>query len=133
MKKKLWTLIIIGILSIGLIGCGSSNDNVGSETSSTEVEWVEVIRFEGESIKDTETFNVSSKEWRIVWDTKPGNMGESNFQIYVYNEDGSPAGSFILANIIGEGNDTSYIRGSGDYYLSINTGQPYTIIIEEKK
>lgn len=38
----------------------------------------------------------------------------------------------VAANIVGEGRDTSYIHGSGDYYLIISTAQPYTIVIEEK-
>lgn len=124
---------MIFVLSLSLLACGSSRDNGSNETASSEAEWVEVIKFEGKAIKDTETFQITSKEWRIVWDTKPGDMGDMNFQIYVYDENGSPAGSFVVANIIGEGSDTSYMRGKGAYYFSINTGQPYTIVVEEKK
>lgn len=103
-----------------------------SEEDSTTSNWREVITFKGESIKDTETFKISSDEWRINWETKPGDIGEMNFQIYVYDKNGNSAGSYIAANVIGEGNDISYMRGSGEYYLTINTAQSYTIIIEEK-
>ncbi|MHC2995437.1 MAG: hypothetical protein IBV53_08060 [Candidatus Atribacteria bacterium] len=36
------------------------------------------------------------------------------------------AGSLIdvAANVIGENKDSSFMRGSGDHYLKINTGQP---------
>lgn len=115
----------------------SQQSNYGAqevETTGTSVgaqaEWKEVITFEGNSIKDTETFKVSSNEWRINWSTSPGDMGEMNFQIYAHKASGDLAG--VAANIVGEGSDTSYMRGSGEYYLTINTAQPYTIVIEEK-
>ena len=38
----------------------------------------------------------------------------------------------MAANIIGAGNDVSYQHGAGDYYLDINSGQTYHIVIEEK-
>lgn len=92
--------------------------------------WHEIARWEGKSIKDTETFHIPSREWRIVWSTKPGEYGNMNFAIIVYNSDGTMVS--VAANTIGEGSDISYVRGSGDYYLSINTAQLYTIIIEAK-
>jgi len=53
-----------------------------------------------------------------------------NFQIYIYNSDGSLKS--VAANVIGESSDYSIIRGSGDYYLSINTAQPYEIKVESQ-
>jgi hypothetical protein len=53
-----------------------------------------------------------------------------NFQIYVYKSDWSLKD--LAANIIGAGSDSSIMRGSGDYYLTINTVQPYTIVVEDK-
>ncbi len=152
--KKWWFWVIVVIVIVGIIGGSGDNaketnapesDNQEpqneeqqnndakpvKEEVKKEAQWVETIRFEGESIKDTETFNISSNEWRIAWSTKPSDLGEMNFQIYVYKADGSLES--VAANVIGEANDTSYVRGSGDYYLTINTAQPYTIIIEEKK
>lgn len=100
------------------------------KATKAEQEWQEVITFEGSSIKDTETFKISSGEWRINWSTKPGDMGDMNFQIYVYKANGDLES--VAANIIGAGSDTSYMRGSGEYYFTINTSQPYTIVVEEK-
>lgn len=93
--------------------------------------WTKVISWQGSSIKDTETFSITANEWRIQWSTKPGEYGDMNFQIYVYEANGSLKS--LAANIIGEGSDVSYVRGSGDYYLTINTGQSYTITIEQKQ
>jgi hypothetical protein len=43
------------------------------------VTWHEIARWEGKGIKNTETFHIPSHEWRITWDTKPGEYGEMNF------------------------------------------------------
>jgi len=93
--------------------------------------WLQIAQWTGQSIKDTETFYVGSSQWRLNWDTQPGQYGAMNFQIYVYKADGTPHGNFVVANVIGADQDSSVIRGSGDFYLTINTGQPYTITVDE--
>lgn len=147
-------LVLSIVASFGLFGMDSSDsetnnveiDDVGLEASSKETPiepstndqdspststWQDVVSWEGKGIKNTETFHISSNVWRISWDTKPGQYGEMNFQIYVFDADGALVD--IAANVIGEDSDNSIMRGSGDYYLKINTGQPYEVIIAEKK
>lgn len=130
-KDEKTSMPIIDMTVYEKTGENTQEENDQNESMS-ESEWKQIVKFEGKSIKDTQTFNISSDEWRIVWDTKPGDIGETNFQIYVYDGNGNPVGSHVVANIIGKGNDVSYMRGSGEYYLTINTAQPYTIIVEEK-
>lgn len=129
--KKWWFWLIIVVLLIGAFGGRDDNKQTVSQFPVTPATWQTVTTFEGNSIKDTETFHVSSNEWRINWSTEPGQLGDMNFQIYVYKDSEIPVS--VAANVIGKGNDISYVRGSGDYYLKINTAQPYKIIIEEKK
>lgn len=93
--------------------------------------WAEVIRWEGNSIKDTETFSITANYWRIRWNTWPGEYGDMNFQIYIYDANGNLKN--VAANVIGTGSDVSYVRGAGNYYLTINSGQPYTVIIEQEQ
>jgi hypothetical protein len=94
-------------------------------------EYTEIARWEGKSIKNTETFTVPVKEWIIQWETKPGEYGEMNFQIFVYNSEDRLIG--VAANVIGEGSDYSVMRGKGDFYLTINAAQPYVIKILVKE
>jgi len=101
----------------------SSAAPVASTTSSGVI-----ASWSGSSTKNTETFHIPSKEWKLSWNTQPGKHGDMNFQIYVYNLDGSLKN--VAANVIGESSDYSIIRGSGDYYLMINTAQPYEIKVE---
>jgi hypothetical protein len=84
----------------------------------------------GQGHQEHRDFHITSKEWRISWDTQPGEHGPGNFQIYVYTAKGTLDG--IAANVIGANQDHSIMRGAGDYYLTINTGQPYTIIVEAR-
>jgi len=93
--------------------------------------WHEIASWEGTATKSTETFNVSTTEWRISWETRPGQLGDMNFQIYVYKANGDLV--TVAANIIGYNKDNSIIRGIGSYYLMINTAQPYSISIQEKR
>jgi hypothetical protein len=92
--------------------------------------WYEIAQWQGKSIKNTETFHVPSYEWRISWKTEPGKYGDMNFQIYVYEISSSIPQ--IVANVIGYDMDSSIMRGAGDYYLTINSAQPYRIIVEAK-
>lgn len=58
----------------------------------------------------------------------PTFRNQCHFPIYVYNSNGSLKS--VAANIIGANYDNSIIRGSGDYYLTINTAQPYEVNVE---
>ena len=93
--------------------------------------WHMVKRFEGSGIKSTETFEITSDEWRISWNTKAGQYGGMNFQIFVFNADGSLKD--LSANVIGTNADSSIIRGEGRYYLKFNTAQPYSVQVEERR
>lgn len=107
---------------------------VASPTSKPAPVWTEVTRFSGKAIKDTPTFSITADEWRVSWDTKPGEFGPMNFQIFVYKVSGSSkAMAGVIANVIGEDRDSSVMRGRGDYYLTINTGQPYTVVVEQRQ
>ena len=99
--------------------------------TSTPGAWSQVARWEGSSSRSTETFHVPSHEWRISWDTWPGEQGETTFAIFVYDAGGGYLG--MAANVIGANSDSRTMQGAGDYYLGINTGQPYVIVVEAKE
>jgi hypothetical protein len=104
--------------------------SMGEEQAQVS-QWVEVARWEGNSTKNTETFHIPSHDWRITWQANPEGDTEGNFAIYVYSASGEMVD--LVANIIGKGGDTSYMRGAGDYYLEIiSTFEKYLIIAEAK-
>lgn len=143
--KKLHIAIIAIVLVFLALGCSGSNNTAtnsksdNSQPATTEqatqptpvkAEPVVIATWEGESIKNTETFHVPSDEWKLSWDTKPGKLGDMNFIITVYKAGESQIPVSVAANVIGANNDSTVIRGAGDYYLAINTAQPYKITVE---
>ena len=86
--------------------------------------------WQGEGIKSTETFTVG-REWKIRWLTEPGQIGDSNFAITVYDANGNY--SALAANVIGANRDESIYHQAGTYYLEIMSGQPYIIEVWDKR
>ena len=113
---------------------GSLQNVPDSIQTSVPVQWHEIARWDGTGTKNTETFTIpgGAKEWRISWDTRPNpDYGmDMNFIITIYKSSGSMKG--IAANVIGIDTDSTIMRGSGDYYLEILSGQLYDIVVEAK-
>ncbi len=122
-----FALVVCLFMGFAIITSQNTSDNSTVSVDSTTSPVV-IASWSGSSTKNTETFHVPSNEWKISWDTKPGKYGDMNFIVTVYNSDGSLKG--VAANVIGASSEYSIMRGSGDYYLAINTAQPYKIIVE---
>lgn len=117
----------LGTSSTASVINAASNNSFSNTATKSGIQTV--ARWDGKGIKNTETFHISSDTWSIIWDTRPGKYGDMNFQIYLYDSDGHLKD--VAANVIGK--DTGYTieRGAGDYYLKINTGQPYTVEVDQ--
>ena len=109
----------------------SSIAPIGAIRSNTTGEgaWEPVASWSGRATKSTETFHISSSHWRISWTTNPVESGPENFQIFVHSSTGGLRGQ--AANVTGSDSGSAFIRGAGNYYLVINTAQPYHIEVEE--
>lgn len=101
------------------------------EFIKTEIikEWREIARWKGSGIKNTEPFTISTKEWRISWTTKGGQV-PGIFSIMVYKGDSEVPD--IAAQVQGDSTDSSYMRGAGQYRLTITSSQRWEVTIEEK-
>lgn len=117
--------VVFGLAVPPTTPAATQEETKNSEQAQTPREPVVIATWTGSAIKNTETFHVDEKEWAIEWDTQPGQYGDMNFQIYVYSADGTLKG--VAANVIGANKDHTIMRGAGDYYLMINTAQPYTV------
>jgi len=85
--------------------------------------------------KNTESFRISKKEWTIRWVTSPLSVGGTSvampFSFTIHRADGELVD--LAANIIGSDTGSTVIRESGEFYLAINSSQPYTIDVFTKK
>ncbi|MGQ9579309.1 MAG: hypothetical protein ACUVWQ_11885 [Candidatus Aminicenantales bacterium] len=80
-----------------------------------------VKEWKGEGIKNTGTFDITTKTWAVVWSAEPReNAYLGLLQIFVYQEGKGLVG--LAANITSKGADNSVFRGKGQYWLDINAG-----------
>lgn len=108
---------------------GTDKTDATDTTVDKPATWHKVDAFQGSSMKKTHRFTVGS-EWKVIWQTKPGSMGQSNFIVSAVGEDGN---EIAIANEIGKAGEESCQYDAGTYYLDINTGQPYVIEIWDKR
>lgn len=94
-------------------------------------EWRVVKSWTGSGIKQTESFRIASKEWRISWTTKNEKVA-GLLQIFVYTDSGELV--TLAANQQGAGSDVSYVRSTpGRYYLTINSANvDWTVTVEDQ-
>jgi hypothetical protein len=119
-------ILICAALSILAAGSLSSTPE---QTGST---WHEVKSWSGNGIKETESFQVASREWRISWRTRNEARPRAGiFQIYVKDSSGKLVS--VAANKQGEGEDVSYVHSAaGEYYLTINSGNvDWKVVVED--
>jgi len=139
-KPLLW--LSIAIAALGAFGCmpKSAPSTVpliqqlttlpAVSVTPVPAQWKMVQTFEGESYKNTPNFDLSSNEWRISWQATPGKMGEGLFSFEVFRADGSMLD--LVANIVGSGEDVSYMKEAGSFYLKIMASEKYKITIESQ-
>ena len=93
--------------------------------------WRTVASGGGSGMGTTETFQITGSEWRIHWKTVSSGPAGDLFQIFVYDSNGRLV--TMAANAMNAGADTSYVIGKpGRYYLSVNSGTNWAVIIEER-
>ena len=100
----------------------------------TAPQWTQVANWSGSGMKETESFAVANREWRVRW--KSGNEPLANaglLQLYVYNQDGQLVS--LAANQQGAGEDVSYVRAPpGRYYIKINSANiDWDISVEDQR
>jgi len=93
--------------------------------------WRVVKSWTGSGIKQTESFRIASREWRISWTTKNEKVA-GLLQIFVYTDSGELV--TLAANQQGAGSDVSYVRNTpGRYYLAINSANvDWTVTVEDQ-
>jgi hypothetical protein len=94
--------------------------------------WQAVKSWKGSGMKETESFDIANREWRINW--KASNEQTAGIlAIMVHDQNGGLVS--MAANAQGEGSDTSYVRGKpGKYYLAITSANiDWEITVEEQR
>ena len=102
--------------------------------TATAATWHEVARWEGKGYKNTETFHVNSKQWKVSWNFYSEDEGHGVFYVYAMREDGTATDKAVSYSG-GSGSDSTILRsGPGDCYLKIMSANgSWQIIVEDKR
>jgi hypothetical protein len=95
--------------------------------------WTPIASWSGEGTKETETFTITQREWRVTWTAKLSNpkMPVRVFSVAVYDAKTDVPVSQLMPGDK-ESAGESYVRGAGRYYLKIASGNAaWTVRVEE--
>jgi hypothetical protein len=125
-------IVLCGLLLMQL-GCAGAESSPPPAARATT--WHRVATWDGSGIKQTETFETKTREWRVTWATTNEVMaGAGIFQVMVHDAE-TQALVTLAANKQGVGKDTSTVRTSpGRYYLTINSANlDWTVTVDEAR
>jgi hypothetical protein len=109
----------------------TSKKTVVSEPAKVPVIPKTIFSINGSGTKSTQSFSVPS-DWSISWSYDCSNMGDrGNFQVYIYNSDGSTSNNLGINQLGKSGADTDYYHNAGKYYLFVNTGCVWNLKVED--
>lgn len=127
-RAYLWLMV----LAMVLLGCGNSSKPA---TPAVPATWSQVAQWQGNGMRDTETFDIASREWRVSWDvTSPGLA--MNFIVNVMRE-GRDAPVAVAANVVNReaSQESSIVRSEpGRYYLKIVAANTdWSVTVEDQR
>ena len=94
---------------------------------------ITLLSITGSGSKSTQTFTVPTNSWQLEYTYDCSSFGTSgNFQVMVYNSDGSMSFDNSPVNELGRsGADTQYYHvGEGSYYLEVNSECSWTVNVK---
>lgn len=98
------------------------------------VGWRRLLTLSGEEGKDSDTFHIDGKHWRVIWHNqdKPGDTFKNTSALFI---SAFPKGDNIPKKVcsqLGTGGDTVDLTGSGDYHLKIEaSGGHWDVAVED--
>ncbi len=92
---------------------------------------ITLLDISGSGGKSTQVFTVPSNEWQLGYTYDCSSFGDQgNFQVYIYNSDGSMSDAQGVNELGKSGSDTEYYHQSGSYYLEVNSECSWTIKVK---
>ena len=135
--KRWWFWVLAVIVLFIIVGAsGSSKPGISipapAETGSTvantntktetPVTMQTLLDISGSGSKSTAKFTAAS-DWDLNWSYDCNNFGQDgNFQVYIYNGDGTLSFANSLINQLGKsGADVEHYHNGGTFYLTVNS------------
>ena len=132
--------VLAVLATIGVTACSGPKDSSNGTSTPGASNWTDVTSWDGEGNGDSPQFRISTDVWRVLWDAAPDEIGQGEFVVHIYNDDGT----FFLnlfdskehgANIRKGGpiTGTLGVEGQGDFFLRIMTTRSYEVTIQERR
>jgi hypothetical protein len=89
---------------------------------------VVLLQLKGSGTKSTQTFTAPSN-WTLdyTYDCSSFSSGRGNFQVYIFNVDGSMSPASGVNQLGSTGSDTEYYHQGGSLYLEVNSECSWTV------
>ena len=92
---------------------------------------VVLLNISGSGSKSTQSFTAPSNNWQLGYTYDCSAFGtKGNFQVMIYNQDGSLSDNNLVNELGNSGNDTEYYHKAGSYYLEVNSECSWTIQVK---
>jgi len=151
--KRWWFWVLVVIVFFVIVGASggkkdantakqsvpAASDNTTASTSQqtnqqaqpTPVVAQTLLDISGTGTKSTQKFTAAG-DWDMNWSYDCSNFGtQGNFQVMVYNSDGSMSFQNNLVNQLGKsGTDVEHYHAGGTYYLEVNSECKWKISIK---
>ena len=86
-----------------------------------------LLSLTGSGSKSTQTLSLPD-EWSLAWTYDCSAFGQQgNFQVFVYNSDGTPSSANGVNQLGSGGSDTEYFHQGGNLYFVVNSECRWTI------
>lgn len=115
--------------AITIADCSPPAKTVKGIDDSSGLSWCTVATFSGSENKNTPSFHVG-KHWRVLFDTTSQGNDNTSFTAFV-QKPGAVIATDTIGLVSGNCTDVSDIYREGEYYLNINSTQPYTVTVQD--
>jgi hypothetical protein len=96
--------------------------------------WRPIGSWSGNGAKNTETFTVNAREWRLVWEASGDGRVAGIMQVFAYKGDSELPEVPVNTQLEGSAakRDVSYLRGAGPWHMTINAMGEWRLRAEER-
>ena len=132
--------MLVVVAATSATACLGPNDSSNGTSTPGASGWTDVTSWEGEGNGDSSKFQISTEVWRVLWNAEPDEVGQGEFVVHIYNEDGTFFLNLFDSKEHGDNirkggpiTGTLGVEGQGDFFLRIMTGRSYDVTIQERR
>jgi hypothetical protein len=145
--KRVWVWIVMVLVLLAIAGAAGGGKQQASQPAKSDKSTTSaqaagqpakvaalpqtLLDLNGSGTKQTQKFTAAG-DWDLSWSYDCSAFGtQGNFQVYVYDDSGSPSIDNTGINQLGaKGSDVQHYHKGGTYYLTINSDCSWTVNVK---